>query len=199
MVQRVNRRMRVMNYYFDCPHITISDWQTFRKKFPPNVIREVIDRSEIKLPEWFVPLARGVAIASDTLLRKAGYRRPSERPSGWSQTECDVFIKRTVADKEKIFSTLTVRQYDNQKWWTVERYHEGRKYENITDVLVFDFGSTPIFCRDYQSAMWLAEYCQLNGPPPGLNWVAACPDDKDGAIEFAQKRRIDEACYETHS
>lgn len=171
----------------------------FAKKFPSNVIREVIDRSKIKLPEWFVPLARGVAFASDTLLREAGYRRPSECPSGWRQTECDVFIKSAAADKDISFATLTVRQYANKSWWTVERCRDDRKYENLTDVLVFDFGSTPIFCWDYQSAMLLAEYCQLNGPPPGLSWVAACPDDKDGAIEFARKRCIDEACCVTHS
>ena len=182
-----------MSYDVNHPDVPLSDWQKFRKRFPSNVIREVIDRSEIKLPEWFVPLARGVAIASDTLLRKSGYCRPSDRPSGWRQTECDVFIKPAVADKDMGFAAIAVRQYADQSWWTVERYHEGRKYENITDVLVFDFGSTPIFCRDYQSAMWLAEYCQVYGPPSGLSWVVACPDDKDGAIEFARKRRIDEA------
>ena len=182
-----------MLYDVGHPSVPMSDWQTFRKEFSPLLIGEVIDRSEINLPDWFVPLARGVAIASDALLLMSGYRRPSDRPLGWRKTQCDVFIKRTVPDKDKRFATLTVRQYANQRWWTVERYHERRKYEDITDVLVFVFGSTPIFCWNYQAAMRLAEYCQLNGPPPGLSWVAACPDDKDGAIEFARKRRIDEA------
>ena len=182
-----------MIYDIGHPHVTSPDWQTFRKEFSPLLIGEVIDRSEIKLPDWFVPLARGVAIASDALLLMSGYRRPSDRPLGWRKTQCDVFIKRTVPDKDKSFATLTVRQYANQRLWTIERYHEGRKYEDITDVLVFVFGSTPIFCWNHQAAMRLAEYCQRNGPPPGLSWVAACPDDKDGAIEFARTRRIDEA------
>lgn len=182
-----------MIYDVGHPQVTLSDWQTFRKEFSPLLIGEVIDRSEIKLPDWFVPLARGVAIASDTLLRKAGYHHGSYRPHGWRKTKCDVFIKCAMADKDMSFANLTVRQYVNQRWWTVERYREGRKYENITDVLVFDFGSTPIFCWNHQAAMRLAEYCQLNGPPHGLSWVTAGPDDKDGAIEFARKRRIDEA------
>ena len=97
------------------------------------------------------------------------------------------------------FANLTVRQYADQSWWTSERYREDRKYVKITDVLVFDFGATPMFCWDYQSAMRLAEYCQLNGPPHGLSWVTACPDDKDGAIEFARKRRIDEAHCATNA
>jgi hypothetical protein len=181
-----------MIYDVDHPHIPLSDWQTFRKEFSRYLIKEVIDRGEIALPDWFVPLARGVAIASDHLLHKARYRAGSYRPRGWRKTECDVFIRCPVADKEMSFANLTVRQYANQSWWTIERYCEGRKYEDITDVLVFDFGSTPIFTWSYQSAMRLAEYCQMNKPPSGLSWVVACPDDKDGAIELARKRRIDE-------
>jgi hypothetical protein len=186
-----------MLYDVGHPSVPMSDWQTFRKEFSPLLIGEVIDRSEIKLPDWFVPLARGVAIASDTLLRKAAYRHGSYRPRGWHKTHCDVFIKRTVADKDKNFAALTVRQYANQRWWSIERYHEGRKYEDTTDVLVFVFGSTPIFCWNPQSAMCLAEYCQTNYLPVGLRWVAACPDNKDGAIEFARKRRIDEVLAAT--
>lgn len=181
------------------PHIPLSDWQTFRKEFSPYLIKEVIDRSEITLPHWFVPLARGIAIASDHLLHRAGYRPGSYRPRGWRKTAVDVFIKCPVADKDMNFANLAVRQYADQSWWTIERYREGRKYEEITDVLVFDFGSTPIFCWNYQSAMRLAEYCHVNAPSPGSSWVTACPHDKDGAIEFAQKRRMDEAHCATNA
>ena len=180
------------------PHIPLSDWQAF-KTSSPFLVKEVIDRSEIKLPDWFVPLARGVAIASDHLLHRAGYRPGSYRPRGWRKTAVDVFIKCPVADKDMNFANLAVRQYADQSWWTIERYREGRNYEEITDVLVFDFGSTPIFCWNYQSAMRLAEYCHVNAPSPGSSWVTACPHDKDGAIEFAQKRRMDEAHCATNA
>jgi hypothetical protein len=188
-----------MMYAVGHPDVALSDWQAFRKGFSPHLFREVIDRNKIKLPDWFVPLARGVAFASDALLLKAGYRRPSDRPPGWRKTNSDVFSKRTVLGKDMTVATLTVRQYEDQDWWTIERYHENRKYEDITDVLVFRFGSTPIFCRNYQSAMQLAEYCQKNELPSGLCWVAAYPDDKDEAIEFARKRRIREAGCTSHS
>jgi hypothetical protein len=59
--------------------------------------------------------------------------------------------------------------------------------------LIYNFGSTPILTRNYQSATYLAEFCYLNGPPAGLRWVHECPDDIDGAIEFAQQRRVNEA------
>jgi hypothetical protein len=188
-----------MIYEVGHPHVTPLDWQTFRKEFSSSLIGEVIDRSEIRLPDWFLPLARGVAIASDALLLKSGYRRPSDRPLGWRKRQCDVFNKRAVPGKDMSFDTLAVRQYAHQRWWTIERYHEGRKYEDTTDVLVFVFGSTPMFCWNHQAAMRLAEYCQRNGPPPGLSWVPACPDDKAGAIEFARKRRIDEAHYASNA
>ena len=90
-----------------------------------------------------------------------------------------------------------VRQYAGQRWWTVERFRVDRRYTEITDVLVFDFGSTPIFCWDYKAAMYLAEYCQSKELRGGLRWVVACPGDKDGAIEFARNRRINEATCAT--
>jgi hypothetical protein len=58
--------------------------------------------------------------------------------------------------------------------------------------LVHNFGSTPILTRNYQSATYLAEFCLLNGPPPGLRWVEECPDDMSEAIEFAHNRHIGE-------
>jgi hypothetical protein len=54
------------------PPVPPSDWQAFREAHPPFLIEEVIDRSEARLPDWFVPSAPGVAIASDYLLRQAG-------------------------------------------------------------------------------------------------------------------------------
>jgi hypothetical protein len=48
----------------DHPNVSLSEWQTFLKDLPPHLIVEVIDRSKLGLPPWFVPFARGVAIAS---------------------------------------------------------------------------------------------------------------------------------------
>jgi hypothetical protein len=54
--------------------VSLSEWQTFLKEPPPHLIAELIDRRKIGLPDWFVPFARGVAIASNALLRDAGHR-----------------------------------------------------------------------------------------------------------------------------
>ena len=63
------------------PIISLSAWKGFcaweksLKGFPSRLIDEMVDRNECGcLPDWFVPLAYGVAIASDALLRKAGHR-----------------------------------------------------------------------------------------------------------------------------
>jgi hypothetical protein len=67
----------------DHREVPLSDWQTFVKEFPPDLISEVIDRSKLGLPPWFVPFARGVAIASHALLREARHRLGMHRPPGW--------------------------------------------------------------------------------------------------------------------
>src|SRR5271170_5622186 len=75
------------------PNVTVSDWETFHKDFPRSLIDEVIDRNEARLPNWFLPLARGVAIASDELLRQAGYHEERYQPRGWRETSSDFFQK----------------------------------------------------------------------------------------------------------
>jgi hypothetical protein len=174
------------------PDVPLPEWEKFRKNFPRRLIREVVDRDRILLPDWFLPLARGCAFASDQLLFKCGHFVPTDELPGSYQANIDVFLKRNVADKQNVIATLAVRQYAGQDWWSIERYCEDRKYDDITDVLVHVFGSTPIFCSSYQSAMHVAEFCQANYLPSGLRWVTACPDNKDLAITFARKRRIEE-------
>jgi hypothetical protein len=167
----------------DHPRVPLSDWQTF-KNCPPRLIGEVIDRTEAQLPDWFVPLARGVALPSDALLRSVGYRDGMSCPSGWDKTHCDVFERDNIDLKR-----LKVRQCSNQGLWTVERWRDlWRPYVHSDEVLVHDFGSTPIFTRSYQSAMQLAMHCELK-PPLGLRWIAACPPKYQDAIN---ERRVNE-------
>ncbi len=69
------------------PNVTLSDWQAFvawqKSRVSPSPIEEVVDRNETGcLPDWFVPLARGIAIASDDLLREAGHHHGMYRPRG---------------------------------------------------------------------------------------------------------------------
>jgi hypothetical protein len=170
------------------PDVPLSDWTTFKRDYSPFRIEEVIDRSQIKLPDRIVPLARGIAVASPHLLKRAGYRPSSRRPRGWYKRHCDVFCKAIGSD------CLIVRGYHGHHLWHIERNGSpGRPHGHPNMTLVHLFGSAPILTRNYQSAMYLAEFCYFNGPPPGLRWVNEFPDDIDGAIEFAQARSINEA------
>jgi hypothetical protein len=87
-----------------------------------------------------------------------------------------------------------VRANDDTGLWTVERKTANRRIGvDADDVLVYNFGSTPILTRSYQSSMWLAEYCHAKGPPAGFRWIKVIPENIDAAIAFAKKRSHDEA------
>jgi hypothetical protein len=169
------------------PNVPLSEWRAFCNERLPRLIDRVVDRNEARLPEWFAPLARGAAIASDTLLYEAGHRRGLRRPRGWRETSPDYFVRDIGWN-----SLLLVRESDETGLWTIERLSEARQSE-VDEVLVFEFGWTPIFTPSSQSAMRLAMYCHENEPPRGLRWIKmGSPENRQGAIEFARSRRINE-------
>jgi hypothetical protein len=170
----------------DHPHVIWYEWKTFKNEFSPYLIEEVVDRREIELPKWYVPLARGAAIPSSYLLRRAGYRPGSYRPRGWVKPHYDALWKDIGPD------CLVVR--GGKPLWQIERNGSpGRPHGHPNMALVHNFGSTPILTRTYQAATYLAEFCYWNDPPAGLRWIDECPDDFRGAIEFYRIRRITEA------
>ena len=176
----------------DHPHVTLSDWEAFKASETARQCRiaEVVDRGDCGcFPDWFVPLARGVAIASDALLSEAGHRKGMRRQRNWIKLDPDSYSLRVGytngADRSNL---LIVRRCDKHEWWVIER-----RMADIDEVLVCGFGSTPILAPSYTSAMCLSLLCNVDKPPHGLRWIKQAPDDCPGAIEFALKRRIDEA------
>jgi hypothetical protein len=178
-----------MTNHFEYPNVTRSDWEKLSYEYWPRPIEQVIDDRKLAgLPDWFVPAARGVATASDALLQQAGYRPGMRRPRGWLELD-DQYFRRTCGD-----TLLLVRASGDAGLWTVERLTPGRRQGRDGDeVLVFNFGWTPLFTRSYQSAMHLTTHCHVNGPPAGFCWIKAIPEDVEAAIEFAKQRRLDEA------
>ena len=173
------------------PNVSLSDWQAFiaTETSRRSLIGEVVDRSECGcLPDWFVPLARGVAIASDALLRQAGHHDGMHRPRGWREVDRHCYRQLLGGEGPSWPDVLVVRRCDKHEWWAIER-----RVADVWEVLVCDFGSTPIFTRSYQSAIRVAMHCNGTNSPHGLRWIKQAPDDCSGAIEFARKRRIDEA------
>lgn len=144
----------------------------FRKRRPTVLISKVIERSKTDLPSWFVPWAPAVVIASDYLLEAAGHRPRSRRPTGWTETNPDVFRRGAY------WNRLMVRGCG--ELWSVER--------DCDEVLAFPFGPLPVLVETLQGAMRLAEYCHPHpqageyrsfphprGTASGLHWVVATP------------------------
>ena len=180
-----------MFYDEDHPNVTLSDWQAFvvSETARQSLVAEVVDRSDCRcLPTWFVPLARGVAIASDALLHQAGHHDGMSRPRDWRKVSRHCYSRVIGGGGFRWLNTLAVRRCDKHEWWVIER-----RVADVDQVLVCCFGSTPIFTRSYTSAICLAMYCNVDNPPHGLHWIKDAPDDCSGAIEFAYERCRHEA------
>ena len=168
------------------PNVSLSDWQAFKagQKVgkPLSDFDEVIDRRQLNLPDSFLPLARGGAVASTTLLRKAGYRPGTRQSQCWRRwpDNCELPLNTSCS------RGLAVRKFGSL--WMVGRWLDAPMEE-----LVFRFGSTPIFTRNSRSARQLAWYCFHNDLHSGPCWVRMVPKNYKQAIEFARQRTIDEA------
>jgi hypothetical protein len=96
------------------PDVSLSDWTTFRREVSPFLVEKVLDRGAY-IPAWFVPLARGVAVASPHLMARTGYRPGARRTRGWHKSHCDVFWKNIGEDQ------LVVRAQGQRSVWVIER------------------------------------------------------------------------------
>jgi hypothetical protein len=133
----------------------------FSEETTPSLF-SFVERGETELPTDYLPKAPGVIFAGEHMLREAGYVAGSNRPRGWRRLWPGNY--RKYVGKH----ILMVRQCGGpmSEHWTVERLDE----DYNTEALVLPFGPAPIFTRQYQSAMRLAEYCYPIPRPP----VAGC-------------------------
>jgi hypothetical protein len=65
----------------------------------------------------------------------------------------------------------------------------------MDEILVHTFGSTPAVTRSQEAAMWFAEHSHEEGPPPGLRWIKAVPNNLEGAIATLVRRRQQEELH----
>jgi hypothetical protein len=171
----------------DHPHVPLSDWNCFRQNVPPFKFEKVINRGEVNLPKWYLPLARGVAVASKYFLHMVGYRT-SYCPRSWQPTKEGDF--RCLNGEDTGFHVRRVA-CGGQNLWTIERFDH--RFPLGHEVLVHVFGSTPVVTRRCHKAMHIAEHCHWEGPPLAFRWVAVRALNQEAAIKFAQDRRRKEA------
>jgi hypothetical protein len=120
----------------------------------PRLFECVLDRSQTKMPDDYLPEAPGVLIAGEDMLRAAGYVQGSYRPRGWAQVKHQVFKVRSQ-DRER---SLVVRRYGN--FWVVERQQSSKGIPFFdTYALVCAFSLRPIWTHNCEAAMRLAEHC----------------------------------------
>jgi hypothetical protein len=165
--------------------VTREKWEEIKKKFPRHFIGEVVERQECCLPVWFVPFARGVAIASDWLLKAVRHYPGRSLPRNWEEPAADCFLQVKVP--KDIFDpkgVLLVRECGETNLWTIERLGLPRQYTDVDEVLVHQLGSTPIFTRCSQSAIRLAMYCQAYGALDGFRWIKVVHEDEEAAPEI---------------
>jgi hypothetical protein len=147
---------------------TNADWEKF-VKHSPEFIEQVVGREECGFPDWFVPEARGGAIASKKLfcgltdfhgdrdyLWQPSCRVPLVPTARIDRPSEEMPIQRRVFDCSLLYrESVMVRQLQN-KLWTVEWYGAQFEFSYIDLVLVHKYGSTPILTRTRRQAENLA-------------------------------------------
>jgi hypothetical protein len=139
-----------------------------------------LDRAEAGMPDYFIPEAPGVLLAGKDMLIAVGNVPEAPEPAGWTPGvplipdhprawEAADFEKPS-ADGDRM---LRVKRFG--KFWMPERSIRvswSRGQLRQVQSLVFAFGNAPIWTRDRQAAMRLAEYCDPipTSPVAGL-WL----------------------------
>ena len=178
LLHRIKGRTRIMAFEDGHPNVPLADWQNFldwhqsSKMFPSHPFEQVVDRSQLSLRDNLFPLARGGAIASRSLLRKAGYRSGARQSQRW------LYSRRggrfTLPLYQQYTRAITVAKFG--ALWMPGRCDGTALIEN----LVFIFGWTPVLTRTCASAKQLAWDCSQNGLPSGMRWMRGIPENVSG-------------------
>jgi hypothetical protein len=173
---------------FEHPVVDRKDWGAFCRSLHPYFSR-AIDRERIDLPYWLTPLARGVLVASPTLLVRTRYSGP---PWGWTKLGSAVYLHAICKGR------LRVRPTNDGRLWLISRWPAGvpMRTDRDSETLVHQFGYTPLLAEHPLAAMHLADWFHCLKQPDdnisGLRWAKATPGTTRGplcdAIAFADRR-----------
>jgi hypothetical protein len=136
----------------------------------PPIFDAVLDRAQTEMPDWYLPSADGVLIAGQPVLDAIGYVSGGRDPAGWSRGASGFW-------KPGFDANIVLWVQECGQYWIVERSRsEGG--ERRDETLVYAFGPCPIWTRDRQAAMRLAEYCD---PIPLAPVAGYWADDGQGS------------------
>jgi hypothetical protein len=139
-----------MQYEAGNTDMSLAEWQTLRHYPPRHLFDEVIDRSELSLPDWYLPLARGGVVPSEPLLEQVGRHLEFVRSPAWNQVNDDWYWLQTGSDRN-----LIVRRFSTM--WTIEPWGAVLLARLPIQVLVSSSASLPVVTATVETAMRLAE------------------------------------------
>jgi len=118
-----------------------------------------VDRAEASLPDFFLPQAPGVIVASADFLRATKPSLSPDHGTGWSMVDVNRWQSHD--------SALEVAKLG--EYWFIGRRE---LYGKITDTIVEAFGRAPICTRSSSDAIIVAERCHPEVHLPiGAKWV----------------------------
>jgi hypothetical protein len=165
------------------PIISREDWlglQSFQCSRLSLSFSGCVNREDVDLPYWFLPLSRGALIAGPGLLRPHYNAKLASR--GWTRRSADCYERRIGKTR------LRVRRTNDGRFWLISRWLPGvRMYDSRSETIVHLFGSTPLVTANLHEALYLAHWFQTN-KPLGLRWTKASPYYLVDAIRLANER-----------
>ena len=147
------------------------------QEIAPQIFECSLDRAQAGMPDHLLPEAeRGVLIAGHDMLIASGHVPGAPEPDGWTpgvplMPEVDGHRAWETADFEKPSADgeCMLRAKRFGEFWMPERSIRlswGRQHLRQVQALAFAFENVPIWTRDRQAAMRLAEHCD---PIPGAS------------------------------
>ena len=136
------------------------------KNTAPVLFECDVDRSQTRMPDYYLPTSPGVLIAGSDMLHAAGDYPGAPPPTGWTRGASG--LMRPSRDGRRVLWVQRCGRY-----WILERSPVEVRARHET--LVFAFVLVPIWTWTMTSAMRLAEYCDpIPQSPVAGYWARVC-------------------------
>jgi hypothetical protein len=145
----------------DHPNVSDADWKNFCAHPSPFVFDEIIEHGTGEIDWEWLPYARGVAIASEHLLRSAHFKPPKFKAHAY---------KRGYLRSAGLYELLIYSTHERD-FWIIERRNK-RNPTAPNDRLVLSLGWTPLATRHFRAAICLGQMA-LTNRISGVKWVPA--------------------------
>jgi hypothetical protein len=123
-------------------------------KVAPQLFECFIDRAQADLPDDFLSVAKGVAVAGPDLIRGLDDFSKSKHSTDWKPADEGAVFHRDWPD---VTGGVLVNRIG--EFWYIQRALVNECNRAEYDVLVIAFENVPICTRTHEEAIRLAEHC----------------------------------------